>query len=131
MQSKEWGSSLDELARRQAFAMAMGGEAGVAKARAAGKLTARERIAALVDADSVRELGMLAGKGKYSARGELESVTPSTQVMGLARIEGRRTVVVSDDATIRGGSSEAAVAEKWIYADRYAYEYRLPLVRMA
>jgi len=130
MQSKEWGSSLDELARRQAFAMAMGGAAGVAKARAAGKLTARERIAALVDADSLRELGMLAGKGKYSAQGELESVTPSTQVMGLARIDGRRTVVVSDDATIRGGSSEAAVAEKWIYADRYAYEYRLPLVRM-
>ncbi|WP_295857681.1 carboxyl transferase domain-containing protein [uncultured Xylophilus sp.] len=128
--STEWADEFAELARRRADAQAMGGEDATTRWRAAGRLNARERIAALVDDGSFQEMGTLAGKGRYDARGALLSVTPSTQVMGLARIEGRSAVVVSDDFTIRGGSSEAAVAEKWVYADRYAYEYRRPLVRM-
>lgn len=128
--STEWAASLKELEQRRTFARAMGGEAAVAKAKAAGKLTGRERIDALIDPGSLREFGILAGKGHYDAQGKLEKFTPSTQIMGLARINNRKSVVVSDDATIRGGSSEASVAEKWVYAERYAYEYRLPLVRM-
>ncbi|MHA7602653.1 acyl-CoA carboxylase subunit beta [Alicycliphilus sp. T452] len=128
--SKEWDSSLRELEQRRAFAQAMGGHEAVERARALGKLTARDRIDALVDPGSFEEWGALAGKGRYAPDGQLESVTPSTQVMGVAKVGGRKAVVVSDDFTIRGGSSEASVAEKWIYADRYAYEYRLPLVRM-
>jgi acetyl-CoA carboxylase carboxyltransferase component len=128
--STEWQDELAELDRRRGYAQAMGGEAALKKWRVAGRMNARDRIAALVDPGSFQEMGALAGKGQYDADGHLESVTPSTQIMGLARIEGRSAVVVSDDFTIRGASSEAAVAEKWIYADRYAYEYRRPLVRM-
>lgn len=128
--SSEWQPELDEMARRKAGAAAHGGEDNVARLRAAGKRTARESLEALADAGSFRELGMLAGKGRYDAQGQLESFTPSNHVMGLARVGGRRTVIIADDSTIRGGSSEAAVAEKWIYADRYAWEYKLPLVRL-
>jgi acetyl-CoA carboxylase carboxyltransferase component len=128
--STQWQPELDELALRKAGAAAHGGEEAVARLRAAGKRTARENLVALADPGSLRELGMLAGKGRYDTQGNLESFTPSNHVMGLARIDGRRAVVIADDSTIRGGSSEAAVAEKWIYADRYAYEYKLPLVRL-
>lgn len=128
--STEWPDGLAELAQRRADAQRMGGAEATDKWRAAGRMNARERIDALVDPGSFQEMGALAGKGRYDADGKLQSVTPSTQIMGLARIAERSAVVVSDDFTIRGGSSEAAVSEKWIYADRYAYEYRKPLVRM-
>lgn len=128
--SKEWSAALEELQRRREFAHNMGGAESLEKWRALGRLNARERIDALVDEGSFVEFGALAGKGQYSQDGDLEKFTPSTQVMGLAQIEQRPVVVVSDDFTIRGGSSEAAVAEKWVYAERYAYEYRQPLIRM-
>ncbi|QHE86054.1 acyl-CoA carboxylase subunit beta [Hydrogenophaga sp. BPS33] len=127
--SSEWQPELDEMAQRRAGAAAHGGEEAVARLRAAGKRTAREHLLAIADPGSFRELGMLAGKGRYGAQGQLESFTPSNHVMGLAHLNGRRTVVIADDSSIRGGSSEAAVSEKWIYADRYANEYKLPLVR--
>jgi acetyl-CoA carboxylase carboxyltransferase component len=128
--SSQWGPELAELESRQQSARAMGGSTAVAKAKTMGKLTARERVVHLVDPDSARELGMLAGKGHYDEHGDLKSFTPSNHVLCLAKVSGQRVVVVADDFTIRGGSSEAAVAEKWIYADRYAYEYKLPLIRM-
>jgi len=93
-------------------------------------MTARERIAAFADPGTFHELGMLTGKGDYSAEGELRGVTPSNCVMGRAEATGAPVMVVADDFTIRGGSSEAAVADKWIYAERMAYEFRLPLVRL-
>jgi acetyl-CoA carboxylase carboxyltransferase component len=128
--STEWADELAEIAARRERALQMGGAEAVAKSRALGMMTARERIARLLDADSFQEFGALAGKGSYDAGGALKSFAPSNHVMGLGRIDGRRTVVVSDDFTIRGGSSEATVAEKWIFADRYAHEYRMPLVRI-
>lgn len=128
--STQWAAELADIDARRARARQMGGAESLARTRALGMLDARQRIERLVDADSLREFGALAGKGRYASDGTLESFSPSTHILGLARIEGRRAVVVSDDFSIRGGSSESAVAEKWIYADRYAFEYRLPLVRI-
>jgi acetyl-CoA carboxylase carboxyltransferase component len=128
--SREWQPELEEMQQRRAAAEAMGGAEAVQRLHAAGRLSARERIAALADPGSFREFGMLAGQGRYDGQGRLQRATPSTQVMGLAHVEGRRVVLIADDASIRGASSEAAVAEKWIYAERYAFEYRLPLVRL-
>jgi acetyl-CoA carboxylase carboxyltransferase component len=129
-QSTEWADELADIAQRRAAAAQMGGPEAVAKLRAAGKQTARERVAALLDNGSFREFGGLTGKGRYDAEQRLESFTPSAHVLGLGRIDGRRIVAIADDSTIRGGSSEAVIAEKWIYADRYAHEYQLPLVRL-
>ena len=123
-------SPLAELERRRAAALKMGGDEAVAKWREKGRMTARERIDALADPGSFQELGTLTGKGDYSADGELRSVTPSNCVMGRAEAAGAPVMVVADDFTIRGGSSEAAVADKWIYAERMAHEFRMPLVRL-
>lgn len=122
--------ALRELHARREAAERMGGAEAVAAWHAQGRLTARERIAALLDADSFQELGKLAGAGRYDARGRYIDATPSNSVMGRGAIDGRPVMVVADDFTIRGGSSEAAVAEKWIYAERMALEFRMPLVRL-
>lgn len=128
--SGEWTEELNELTARRAIAQKLGGDEQVARHHAAGKLTARERIAGLLDADSFAEIGVLAGAVKYGADRTRESFTPSNAVVGIGKIAARRTVVAADDFTIRGGSSEGSVSEKWIYADRYAWEYKLPIVRM-
>ncbi|MGO8803378.1 MAG: methylmalonyl-CoA carboxyltransferase, partial [Candidatus Binatus sp.] len=58
-----WQKEIDELRRREAMAEAMGGAEGIARQRRQGKLTARERIAALADAGSFREFMALSGVG--------------------------------------------------------------------
>ena len=127
------GASLDplqELDLRRAAAREAGGAEAVAKWHAQGRMTARERIEALVDAGSFDELGLTTGKGSYDASGELRGFTPANCVMGRGEIGGRALMAVADDFTLRGGSSEGAVADKWIYAERMAYELRMPLVRL-
>jgi len=121
--------ALAELEQRRAAALQMGGAEAVAKWHEKGRMTARERITAFVDAGSFHELGMLTGKGRYTADGHLVDFTPSSSIMGNGDVEGRTLMVVADDFTLRGGSSEGAVAEKWIYAERMALEFRMPLVR--
>ena len=57
-----WSDEVEELARRRERAREMGGEERVARQHAAGRLTVRERIDALVDPGSFVELGALAGE---------------------------------------------------------------------
>lgn len=126
----EWGPELKELVELKALANELGGKEQVARHHAQGKLTARERIALLMDEGSFCEVGALAGAGKYNKDGSRASFTPSNAVVGVGKVDGRRTVVAADDYTIRGGSSEAAISEKWVFADRYAWEYKMPIVRL-
>jgi acetyl-CoA carboxylase carboxyltransferase component len=126
----DWTADLEELAQRRKIAGQLGGDEAVARHHAQGKLTARERIDQLLDAGSFNEIGALAGGVSYGADKRRERFTPSNAVVGIGTIAARRIVVASDDGTIRGGSSEGSVAEKWIFADRYAWEYKLPIVRM-
>ena len=95
-----------------------------------GRLTARERIDGLLDGGSFEEFGALSGKSEYDGTGRRTGFTPSNSIIGTGKVNGQRAVVVADDFSIRGGSSEAAVSEKWIYAERYAWEFKLPLIRM-
>lgn len=126
----EWDAEIAEMRRRRDDGLEMGGKDAVAKQHAHGKLSARERIAKLLGNDSFEEYGALTGVGTYNDEGRLERFTPSAHVVGIGAVGGRRTVVVADDFTLRGGSSEAVVSEKWVYAERYAYEYGLPLIRL-
>lgn len=119
-----------ELDVRRAGALQMGGPEGVAKQASLGKLTARERIDRLLDPGSFVEMGMLTGKGRYDEHGRFVSFSPANAIMGAGQVEGRRIVISADDFTIRGGSSESTVSEKWIYAERYAQQMRLPFVRL-
>jgi acetyl-CoA carboxylase carboxyltransferase component len=125
-----WKPELDELARREAFAHAMGGEDKVRRQHDGGRLTVRERIARLVDAGSFHEVGALAGAGAYDEQGRVRQVSPANCVFGRAAIDGRPVVVVGDDFTVRGGSADASIAAKPLMAEDMAAELRLPIVRV-
>ena len=107
----------------------MGGDEKVARQRAAGRLTVRERIDRLLDQGSFHETGALAGRATY-AGDELKDFTPTNFVIGTGRIDGREVVLSADDFTVRGGAADASIHAKQVYAERMANELRLPLVRL-
>ncbi|MEV0385229.1 carboxyl transferase domain-containing protein [Nonomuraea sp. NPDC050643] len=117
-----WDPELAELQRRRKLAEQMGGEERVARQHATGRLTIRERLAALTD--TWQEVGGLTGR-----TGE-DGFTPSNVIIGRARLAGRRVVVAGDDFTVRGGAADAAIHDKQILAERMAGEMRVPLVRL-
>ncbi|MFI6321727.1 acyl-CoA carboxylase subunit beta [Nonomuraea sp. NPDC050556] len=123
-----WEPELTELERRRELAARMGGEERVARQHATGRLTIRERIAALTD--GWREVGGLTGRAEYGEAGELKDFTPANVIIGRATIDGRRVVLAGDDFTVRGGAADAAIHEKQVLAERMAGEMRVPLVRL-
>ena len=125
-----WEKSIEELRRRERLAENMGGEEPVSRQRGRGKLTVRERVAFLVDPGSFHEIGKIAGKASYTAEDELKEFTPSNSVMGRARLDGRPSVILADDFTVRGGAADASIWQKMVQAIKMASEYRLPLVQM-
>ena len=125
-----WQPELDELRRRQELAERMGGPEKIRRQRDAGRLTVRERIAALLDEGSFHEVGALAGTAVYDESGDLASFVPANFVTGTGRLDGRKVVVGGDDFTVRGGAADASIIGKQIYAERLANELHLPIVRL-
>src|SRR5580698_887904 len=119
-----WKPEMEELRRRQAMARQMGGADKVKRQHDGGRLTVRERIDRLVDKESFREIGSVAGKD------DLVHLMPANAVMGRAKIDGRPIAVTGDDFTVRGGSADATIKEKDLFIERYANQYRVPLIRM-
>lgn len=125
-----WKPEIEELKRREALAHQMGGEEKVARQHDFGKLTIRERIDAIIDPESLHEIGALAGVGEYDEEGRLKGFTPANFVFGTAEIDGRPVVVSGDDFTVRGGSADASIPGKRALAEGLAKELRLPHIRL-
>ena len=125
-----WQSELDELRARETLARQMGGADKVERQHRGGRLTVRERIDALVDADSFHEVGAIAGSASYDAAGNLTGLVPANCIFGRAQIDGRPVVVCGDDFTVRGGSADATIKEKTVMAEQMANEFHLPIVRI-
>lgn len=101
-----------------------GGPSRIDKQHAAGKLTARERIAKLVDAGSLfLEVGLLVAHDKYEGQAPGAGV-----VTGVGRIEGRPAVVVANDATVKAGAWWPETIHKILRAQEIAMRNRLPIV---
>lgn len=128
----DWQPELDELALRRRHALALGGEAAIAKHHAQGRLTIRERIDGLIDTGSFQEVGRLTGQGSYDGA-RLTGVVPAPYVMGLARIAGRSVAVGGEDFTVRGGTSWSGDRKKGGqggFVEDLAHQYRIPLVNL-
>src|SRR5262245_36532187 len=125
-----WEKEVDELMKRQQLAERMGGAEGIARQRERGKLTVRERIAALADADSFREFMGLAGSGEYTGD-VLTGFTPKPAVEGEIRLDGRKVIVTAGDFTVRGGSASTRGGLGQEPASNVrAREWRIPYVRL-
>jgi acetyl-CoA carboxylase carboxyltransferase component len=125
-----WEPELEELARRTQLARAMGGEEKVAKHRAQGKLTVRERIDGVLDPASFHEVGGLTGRARTGDDGTLVGFTPTNFVTGRGRVDGRPVVVGGDDFTVRGGAADASIFQKQVHAEHMAHELRIPMIRL-
>ncbi|MFB3818922.1 MAG: acyl-CoA carboxylase subunit beta [Candidatus Methylomirabilales bacterium] len=103
---------LEELRRRRERALAGGGPEREARQHQAGKWTARERLARLLDKDSFDELDMLATH-RCTDFGMAEQRVPGDGVVvGSGSIAGRPVYVFAEDFTVFGGSLSEAAAQK-------------------
>jgi acetyl/propionyl-CoA carboxylase alpha subunit/acetyl-CoA carboxylase carboxyltransferase component len=125
----DWLAEVAEIERRRDEALTMGGPEKVARQHGEGKLDARQRVAALADPGSFAEIGALAGFTRDDSGGQ-PAFTPANFIAGTARIDGRKVVLGVDDFTLRGGSGDAAIHAKQVFAENYAREMRLPVVRL-
>src|SRR3954466_14073434 len=93
----------DDLAERRARARLGGGEEKIARQHEAGKLTARERIALLIDDTTFTELGMH-HQPHHSQRAMDGRDAPADGVItGYGRVDGRRFAVAAYDFTVMAG----------------------------
>ncbi len=101
-----------------------GGPAKIEKQHRDGKLTARERISALIDPGTMfLEIGLLIAHDKYDGQAPAAGV-----VTGLAQIEGRPAVIVANDATVKAGAWWPETIPKILRAQEIAMRNRVPIV---
>jgi len=124
-----WQKEIEGIEERGQRAREQGGREAVAQQHAQGRLTIRERISGLVDEDSFREQGPIAGHAETDEHGELQAFTPANYVLGFGKIDGRPCVVGGEDFTVRGGSPTPAGLRKSVFSEDLACRYRVPLVR--
>jgi propionyl-CoA carboxylase beta chain len=103
---------LQRLEEKRAAARAGGGQKRIAAQHAKGKLTARERIEALLDPGSFEEWGMFV-EHRCTDFGMADQKIPGDGVVtGYGTINGRLVFVFSQDFTVFGGALSEAHAEK-------------------
>lgn len=128
MRSTAWQDKTDEIDERRKLALKQGGDAAVSKQHDKGRLTIRERLARVLDKDTLKEVGPIAGAGERAEDGAL-SFTPANFVLGIGKIGGRHCVVAGEDFTMGAGSPNPAGLRKSIYTEDLALQYKIPLVR--
>jgi 3-methylcrotonyl-CoA carboxylase beta subunit len=101
-----------------------GGPEKVRRQHEQGKLTARERVAALLDEGGPwLEIGLLVASDQYDGQAPAAGV-----VTGLGRVGGRPIVVVANDATVKAGSWWPETIRKILRAQEAAMRQRIPIV---
>src|SRR6516165_1876403 len=103
--SRSMEQRVEELRSRKKHLEQGGGPDRLAKHREQGKLTARERIDALVDAGSFEEIGLFAQHRQVNFGMADKEVPADGVVTGAAAIDGRLVHLASQDFTVLGGSA--------------------------
>ncbi len=114
---------LEQLADRVKLG---GGKKNIEKQHEKGKLTARERIALLIDpGSSFEEFGLFAAEGMYADEGGAPSAGVIT---GVGRVSGKLCVIVANDATVKAGAWFPMSGKKNLRAQEISIENRLPII---
>jgi acetyl-CoA carboxylase carboxyltransferase component len=101
-----------------------GGKDKAARQHKQGKLTARERVTQLTDADSrFLELGLLVAHDRYHGQAPAAGV-----ITGIGVVEGRECVIVANDATVKAGSWWPETITKILRAQECAMRCRVPII---
>lgn len=103
-----------------------GGKKAIERHKGKGKLTARERIQALIDPEtSFMEIGLFAADGMYEEQGGCPS---AGVISGVGLIHGRECMIVANDATVKAGAWFPMTAKKNLRAQEIALENRIPII---
>jgi 3-methylcrotonyl-CoA carboxylase beta subunit len=114
----------DEYRRLAATLEQGGGPDRVQKMHAQGKLAPRERVHRLLDPGATwLELGLLVAYDRYDGQAPGAGV-----ITGIGVVEGRETVVVANDATVKAGSWWPETITKILRAQEVAMRQRIPIV---
>nr|WP_279164376.1 carboxyl transferase domain-containing protein [Rhodococcus erythropolis] len=117
-------TKLAEIEVEHAKALAGGGEKYTERHHKRGKLLARERIELLLDQDSpFLELCPLAAWGSDFPVG-------ASTVVGIGVVEGVECLIVANDPTVRGGTSNPWTLRKGFRANDIAMQNRLPVISL-
>jgi acyl-CoA carboxylase subunit beta len=115
---------LEEIHAELSKALGGGGAKYVERHHDRGKLTARERIELLVDADSpFLELSPLAAYGSAFQIG-------ASTVVGIGVVSGVECLIVANDPTVKGGTSNPWTLRKILRANQIAFQNRLPVISL-
>jgi 3-methylcrotonyl-CoA carboxylase beta subunit len=115
---------LGEVRAEEARIREGGGAKAIEAQHAKGRLTARERLGLLLDADSEwMELGLWAAYGMY---GEYGGAPGAGAVAGLGRVGGKLCLIIANDATVKAGAFFPMTAKKVLRAQRIAMDNNIP-----
>ena len=117
---------ISDLKQKFAKVKLGGGEKRIEKLHGEGKMTARERIDYLLDANAKNiEIGGFVGYRMYEEHGGCPS---GGVVVKIGYIRGKQCVVVANDATVKAGAWFPITAKKNLRAQEIAMENRLPII---
>lgn len=126
VQAPSLAELMQGLRREEEVIQLGGGSKAIARQHEKKRLTARERIGRLIDADTpFFELGLWAAWGMYAEWGGAPS---AGVVTGIGRVSGRRVMLIANDATVKAGAFFPMTCKKVLRAQRIALENRLPLI---
>ncbi|MBL8012395.1 MAG: acyl-CoA carboxylase subunit beta, partial [Candidatus Omnitrophica bacterium] len=101
-----------------------GGPKNIEKQHLKKRLTARERIAKLIDADTYfMELGLFCANGMYE---EFGGCPAAGNIIGVAMIHGKETMIVAHDATVKAGAHFEMTVKKTLRAQEIAMKNNIP-----
>ena len=115
---------VDEWRSRVAEVKLGGGRDALAKHKSRGKLTARERIEALLDQGSAfLEISTLAAWEMYDG-----AAPAAGMIVGIGVVSGQECMIVANDATVKGGTYFPLSVKKHLRAQEIAFENGLPCI---
>ena len=103
-----------------------GGQKRIDKEHEKGKMTARERVAALIDPKTETiEIGAFAGYEMYEEQGGCPG---GGVVVVIGYVSGKQCIIVANDATVKAGAWFPITGKKNLRAQEIAMENRLPII---
>ncbi|MCH7687285.1 MAG: acyl-CoA carboxylase subunit beta, partial [Planctomycetes bacterium] len=125
-QASGWKQLLQSFREQREQIALGGGEQAIERQHKKNRMTARERLAELIDTGTeFFELGRFAAWEMYKEWG---SAPAAGVICGLARIAGRSFMVIANDATVKAGAFFPQTVKKVLRAQRIALVNRLPLI---
>src|SRR6202142_1178168 len=124
--SRDMVDRLTEIKNEEERVRLGGGAKAIESQHKKNRLTARERVAKLIDPKTdFFELGLYAAYEMYEEGGGAPAAGTGT---GLARVSGRRVMVIANDATVKAGAFFPMTAKKVIRAQNIAIDNRIPTI---